>query len=408
MIIRLAWRSLWRNKRRTVITVCSIALGLTFAIFFIALAEGAYEQMIEQMVRIQSGHITLEHPEYRQAPSVDLWITVPPQLRSEVEKWPDVEETKLVILGQGIVKSGAGNMAAAIMGVEPSVEKASSPVARNLITGKYLEASDKSQVVVGSEMAERLKLAVGKKLVIATNDVTGTLVEELCRVKGIFRTGSEEIDAYFIQMPIDFARRLFHLPREGATQMGVILKDPGAQKRIMKRIKDRLDDRPISVLSWQEVMPDVATYIKMDKGSNLIFQAILIFLILFTIFNTLSMSVLERQREFAMLLAVGTTARRLRLQVFAETVFLGVIGCVAGLFFGGLAVVYGHVYGINLSAIMGESVNISGFALSSRMYTKLSFGIFFGSAVTVLTATLLLGLIPVRRATRISIVDTLR
>ncbi len=408
MILRLAWRSLWRNKRRTVITVCSIALGLTFAIFFIALAEGAYEQMIEQMVRIQSGHITLEHPEYRQAPSVDLWITVPPQLRSEVEKWPDVEETKLVILGQGIVKSGAGNMAAAIMGVEPSVEKASSPVARNLITGKYLEASDKSQVVVGSEMAERLKLAVGKKLVIATNDVTGTLVEELCRVKGIFRTGSEEIDAYFIQMPIDFARRLFHLPREGATQMGVILKDPGAQKRIMKRIKDRLDDRPISVLSWQEVMPDVATYIKMDKGSNLIFQAILIFLILFTIFNTLSMSVLERQREFAMLLAVGTTARRLRLQVFAETVFLGVIGCVAGLFFGGLAVVYGHVYGINLSAIMGESVNISGFALSSRMYTKLSFGIFFGSAVTVLTATLLLGLIPVRRATRISIVDTLR
>jgi len=408
MILRLAWRSLWRNKRRTVITVCSIALGLTFAIFFIALAEGAYEQMIEQMVRIQSGHITLEHPEYRQAPSVDLWITVPPQLRSEVEKWPDVEETKLVILGQGIVKSGAGNMAAAIMGVEPSVEKASSPVARNLITGKYLEASDKSQVVVGSEMAERLKLAVGKKLVIATNDVTGTLVEELCRVKGIFRTGSEEIDAYFIQMPIDFARRLFHLPREGATQMGVILKDPGAQKRIMKRIKDRLDDRPISVLSWQEVMPDVATYIKMDKGSNLIFQAILIFLILFTIFNTLSMSVLERQREFAMLLAVGTTARRLRLQVFAETVFLGVIGCVAGLFFGGLAVVYGHVYGINLSAIMGESVNISGFALSSRMYTKLSFGIFFGSAVTVLAATLLLGLIPVRRATRISIVDTLR
>jgi ABC-type antimicrobial peptide transport system permease subunit len=120
------------------------------------------------------------------------------------------------------------------------------------------------------------------------------------------------------------------------------------------------------------------------------------------------MSVLERQREFAMLLALGTTARRLRLQVFAETVFLGVIGCVAGLFFGGLAVVYGHVYGINLSAIMGESVNISGFALSSRMYTKLSFGIFFGSAVTVLTATLLLGLIPVRRATRISIVDTLR
>jgi putative ABC transport system permease protein len=408
MIIRLAWRSLWRNKRRTLITICSIAFGLTFAIFFIALAEGGYEQMIDQMVRIRSGHITLEHPEYRQAPSVDLWITVPPALRSEVAGWPAVEETKLVILGQGIVKSGAGNMAAAIMGVEPSVERAASPVARNLIQGEYLSPQDNSQVVVGSEMAERLRLAVGKKLVISTNDVSGTLVEELCRVKGIFHTGSEEMDAYFVQMPIAFARRLFHLPQEGATRMGVILKDASAQKRVMERIRARLDDRPVSVLSWQEVMPDVAAYIKMDKGSNLIFQGILIFLILFTIFNTLSMSVLERQREFAMLMAVGTTPGRLRLQVFTETVFLGMIGCGVGLLLGGLAVIYGHFHGIDLSAIMGESVNISGFSLSSKMHTKLSFGIFFGSAVTVLAATLLLGLIPVRRATRISIVDMLR
>ncbi len=409
MIIRLAWRSLWRNKRRTLITVCSIGMGLTFAIFFIALAEGGYEQMIDQMVRIQSGYITLEHPDYREAPSVDLWITVPPVLRSEVEGWPGVEKTKLVILGQGIAKSGAGNMAAAIMGVEPSVEAAGSPVARNLIQGEYLSPQDNSQVVVGSEMAQRLRLAVGKKLVISTNDVNGTLVEELCRVKGVFRTGSEEIDAYFIQMPIDFARRLFHIPEKGATQMGVILKNAGAQERIMARLKDRVgDDRTMSVLSWQEVMPDVATYIKMDKGSNLIFQGILIFLILFTIFNTLSMSVMERQREFAMLMAVGTTPRRLELQIFAETVFLGMIGCGLGLFLGGLAVIYGHFHGIDLSSIMGESVNISGFALSSKMHTKLSLGIFFGSAVTVLGATLLLGLITVRRATKINIVNTLR
>jgi putative ABC transport system ATP-binding protein len=156
------------------------------------------------------------------------------------------------------------------------------------------------------------------------------------------------------------------------------------------------------------VMPDVATYIKMDKGSNLIFQGILIFLILFTIFNTLSMSVLERQREFAMLMAVGTTPGRLRLQVLVETIFLGLIGCFFGLLLGGITVLYGHLYGINLSGIMGESVNISGFALSSRMYTKVSLDIFLGSTITVFAATLLLGLIPVRRATRISIVDTLR
>ncbi len=409
MIIRLAWRSLWRNRRRTLISICSIALGLAFASFFIALAEGGYEQIVEQMVRIQYGHITLEHPKYHISSSVDLWITIPRQLRADVEGWSEVEKTKLVVMGQGIVKSGDGNMPAAVMGVEPTVEKqAGSPVARNIIRGRYIEAQDDAGVVIGSEMAKRLNVTVGKKLVITTNDVTGALVEELCRVKGIFRTGSVEVDSYFIQVPITFARQIFHIPQNGATLMGVILKHPGAQNRVIKRLKKRLRHQSISPLSWQEVMPDVATYIKMDRGANLIFQGILIILVLFTIFNTLLMSVLERQREFAILMAVGTTSGRLQLQVLAETVFLALLGCLTGLLLGGLAVVYGQVYGINLGLIMGESVNISGFALSSNMHTKLSTGILFGSTVIVLGATLIIGLIPVRRSARINIVDTLR
>ncbi len=408
MIIRLAWRNLWRNKRRTLITVCSISMGLAFAIFFIALAEGAYEQMIGQMVRIQSGHITLEHPDYREAPSVDLWIRVPPGLRSDLEDSPRIEKTKLVILGQGIAKSGAGNAATTIMGVEPAVEALSSPVARNLIKGEYIESRGNPEVVVGSEIAKRLNLGIGKKLVISTNDVNGALVEELCRVKGIFRTGSEEIDANVIQMPIEFARQVFRIPGKGATQMGVILKNAGARKRVMDQIKKRVSGRSISVLSWQEVMPDVAAYIKMDRGSNLVFQGILIFLILFTIFNTLSMAVLEREREFAVLLAVGTTSGRLRLQIFAETLFLGISGCGVGICLGGFAAVCGHIWGIDMSAILGENLNISGFALSSKMYPKLSPGILLGPAVVVLTATLLLGLIPMRRAAGVKIVDTLK
>jgi len=408
VIIRLAWRSIWRSRRRTAITVCSIGMGLTFAIFFISLGEGMYAQMVDQVVRMQAGYITLQHPEYREAPAVDLWIQVPEGLRRKVERWPQVEKTKMLILGQGIAKSGAGSLAAAIMGVEPSVEFESSPLARNIVEGKYIDEQDNPLVVVGFEMAERLNLKVGKKMVIATNDVHGDLVEQLCRVKGIFRTGSEEMDAYVIQMPIKFSRRLFGMPERSATQMGVVLRDPDNQKRVLQKVREEAGNIHAEILPWQEVLPDVASYIKMDKGSNFVFQGILIFLILFTIFNTILMSVLERKREFAMLLALGTQPGKLRLQILIESAFLGLIGCCLGVFLGGLAAYLVNRYGIDMSSFMSESFSISGFAMTTKLHTKMSAGIILTTAGIVFLATVFLSLIPMRHTTKFSIVDTLR
>lgn len=408
MIIRLAWRSIWRSRRRTAITVCSIGMGLTFAIFFISLGEGMYAQMVDQVVRMQAGYITLQNPEYRDAPAVDLWIQVPEGFRRTIEQWPQVENTKMLILGQGIAKSGAGSLATAIMGVEPNVELDSSPLARNIVEGKYIDEQDNPLVVVGIEMAERLNLKVGKKMVIATNDVHGDLVEQLCRVKGIFKTGSEEMDAYVIQMPIEFARRLFNMPKRSATQMGVILRNPDNQKKVLKKVREEAGDIRADILPWQEVLPDVASYIKMDKGSNFVFQGILIFLILFTIFNTILMSVLERKREFAMLLALGTQPGKLRLQVLFESVFLGLIGCCLGMLLGGLSAYLINRYGIDMSSFMGESFNISGFAMTTKLHTKISAGIILTTAAIVFFATVFLSLIPMRHTTKFSIVETLR
>jgi ABC-type lipoprotein release transport system permease subunit len=408
MIPRLAWRSIWRNRRRTLITVLSIAFGLTCAIFFIAIGEGVYAQLIDQVVRMQAGHITLENVNYRDAPAVDLWIKAPELLRSRIESLPQVERTKMIILGQGIARSGSGNVSATLMGIEPSVELETSPLARHMVDGRYLNDDDGPWVVIGSELAQRLKLKVGKKMVITTNDAAGNLVDELCRVRGIFETGSVEIDGYFIQAPIDFARRLFGLPEQGVSQLGVILRVPEAQEHVLHEVQLLAAQEDIAVLPWQKVVPEIASYIKLDKGSNLIFQAILIFLILFTIFNTILMSVLEREREFAVLLALGTKPDQLRLQILMESFYLGLIGCALGLLFGGLAAWIVQVWGIDLKSFLEEGFTISGFAVSTKMHARVTPGLLFGTTGLVLVATLILSLIPMRRATRLSIVEQLR
>ncbi|MES0396167.1 MAG: FtsX-like permease family protein [Syntrophobacteria bacterium] len=408
MIARLAWRSIWRNRRRTLITVLSIGFGLACTVFFIAIGEGVYAQLIDQVVRMQAGHITMENPGYRDAPAVDLWVKAPESLRSQIERLPQVERTKLIIMGQGIARSASGDISATLMGIEPSVELDTSPLVRHIVAGRYLNDDDGPWVVIGSELAKRLKLAVGKKMVLTTNDAAGNLVDELCRVRGIFETGSVEIDGYFIQAPIDFARRLFGLPEESATQLGVVLRIPEAQEFILREARLMVAEQDIAVLPWQEVIPEIASYIKLDKGSNLIFQAILIFLILFTIFNTILMSVLEREREFAVLLALGTKPVQLRLQILMESAYLGLIGCALGLLVGGLAAWAAQVWGIDLRSLLEEGFTISGFAVSAKMHARVTTGLLLGTAGLVFGATLILSLIPMRRATRLSIVDQLR
>ncbi len=408
MVARLAWRSIWRNRRRTLITVISIGFGLACAIFFIAIAEGVYAELIDQVVRMQAGHITLENRDYREAPAVDLYLSVSAPLRSQIERLDQVERIKLIILGQGIARSGSGNVSATLMGVEPSVELETSPLARHIVAGRYLNDDDGSWVVIGSELAQRLKLDVGKKMVLTTNDAAGNLVDELCRVRGIFETGSVEIDGYFIQAPIGFARRVFGLPEEGVTQMGVVLRVPEAQELVLQKARLLVPEEEYAVLPWQEVIPEIASYIRLDRGSNLVFQAILVFLILFTIFNTILMSVLERQREFAVLLALGTKPGQLRLQVLMESVYLGLIGCLIGLTVGGAAAWIVEVWGIDLRSLLEEGITISGFAVSTKMHARVTSGLLFGTAGLVFGATMVLSLIPMRRATRLSIVDQLR
>jgi len=390
------------------ITVLSIGFGLACTVFFIAIGEGVYAQLIDQVVRMQAGHITMENPGYRDAPAVDLWVKAPESLRSQIERLPQVERTKLIIMGQGIARSASGDISATLMGIEPSVELDTSPLVRHIVAGRYLNDDDGPWVVIGSELAKRLKLAVGKKMVLTTNDAAGNLVDELCRVRGIFETGSVEIDGYFIQAPIDFARRLFGLPEESATQLGVVLRIPEAQEFILREARLMVAEQDIAVLPWQEVLPEIASYIKLDKGSNLIFQAILVFLILFTIFNTILMSVLEREREFAVLLALGTKPVQLRLQILMESAYLGLIGCALGLLVGGLAAWAAQVWGIDLRSLLEEGFTISGFAVSAKMHARVTTGLLLGTAGLVFGATLILSLIPMRRATRLSIVDQLR
>jgi len=357
---------------------------------------------------MQAGHLTLEHPGYRRAPAVDLFLRDVSGLRSRIKALPQVGRTKLIVLGQGVARSARAAAGVSIMGVEPAVERKTSLLARRIVAGRYLRAGDRAGVVIGRELAQRLGLRLGRKLVLMTNDASGNLVQRLARVVGLFRTGSVEMDAYVIQMPLNDARRLFGLPAGAATQLGVILRRAEDLDRVRAAIDRLVRGRPIKVYSWDELSSQLAGYMRMKRGSNLVIQGLLLLLILFTIFNTILMSVLDRRREFAMLLALGTPAPNLQGQVFFETALIGLLGCAVGVLIGGAGALALQVWGLDLSSLVREGVDISGFGFNFVIRAKLTPGLVLVTTGVVFGATLILSLIPMRRVGRLAVVDELR
>jgi len=404
----LAWRSLWRNRRRTLITLSSIILGLTLVMILVCIGEGVYARLVDDAVRLQGGHVTLMHRGYMDAPSADLYIGRTNVLRNRIEKLSGVERTKGLVLGQALVKTATGAVGAMVMGVEPLVETGTSPLPGRIKEGRYLSGDGGAQAVIGAAMAERLNLRVGSKFVLAANDTRGGMVEELCRVRGIFRMGSDEMDGYLIQVPVGFARRLYGLPKDALTYLGVVLDDSDTRHAVAKLISNMPESSGYSALPWEKVLPEVASYIRLDRTQNYIFQAILMFLVLFTIFNTILMSVLEREREFGVLLALGTAPMRLRVQVFLESVYLNLAGVGGGLLLGGLLVWYYQVHGIDFSRFTRAEMSISGFSMQMMLHPRLTAGILGWIGGLVYAATLLLSLYPVWRSTRMDLAGVLR
>ena len=184
--IRLAWRNLWRNKRRTLITISSICFGLVLALVFIGLGDGTYGTMIESAARLGSGHITLENPGYRMSLSTRLTLHSINEVVKRFKGLREIEGWAPRILGQAMLSTSYGSVGAAFIGIDPEREKGTTLFIEKIIEGTYLEDSEGRGALIGSKMAERLKVSIGSKMVITANNLQGEIAGEILKVVGIF------------------------------------------------------------------------------------------------------------------------------------------------------------------------------------------------------------------------------
>jgi putative ABC transport system permease protein len=408
LLVKLSWRSLWRNRRRTQITLSSIGLGLSLAIFLGSLSEGLYEKAVRDATQLLSGQLTVEMQRYNDNPGPALALSGAPALRERLASIPGVLRVRPVVSAQAVASSGAGSVGVGIIGVDPQVERGSSPLESKLVAGKLLDPSEPRGLLIGVGLAKRLRLEPGKKLVLTATDVQGNVSSELFRVSGIFRLGSAELDTYAAQGQLPLVRKLLGLREDQVGQLGLFVRaDEGVQASVQRAARE-LAGPLLAVRTWEETMPALAAWIALDRKSGEVMRGLIVFLVMFTILNTLLMSVLERGHEFAVLLALGTPRFHLEGQVLLEVAMLAVLGCTLGSLLGSLAALFGQVHGIDLSTLAPIGMTAGGMALDPIIHCKLTALSLAKQTGLVFGATILLGLGPMRRARNVELAGSLR
>ena len=405
----MAWRNLWRRKRRTLITAISIGFGVMLAVTFTGSGDYWYTNMINAGATMGLGHITVEPHGYNQTPSLDKRLLNAGEVRKHVLTMRGVSNAIVRIMGQAMFASASKTIGGMFLAVDPSQESPDQNLLlRSLIQGQLFPGADGRGIVVGSKMAKKLNLRIGKKLVYTTTDVSGEIVSEIARVTGIFETGVSEVDGALVLLPINSVRAILHYDDEDATLVAVSVNDQRYAERIRDKIAAEVGNPLREVLTWKQTQTELASIITMDKSGNYITQVLIGLLIAAGILNTLLMSVLERTREFGVMMAVGMSPATLFKLVLVESFWLALIGLAVGIIITAPWYAYLHYVGLDFSGAIGKDYSAGGVLVDPifriRLYKESIIAILAG----VFSLTLLSGIYPAWRAGRTPPVESLK
>lgn len=396
--IKIAWRNIWRNIRRTLITLGAISVGLAALIFFKGMMDGFHQQMIENSIKLHTGHIQIHRLGYQDEQLVELAMNEPEEALAVVQAQPGIKKYTKRVNAQGLIASSDTSRGILIIGVDPEVEPEFTTLKDKIVAGKYLSAAGGRQILIGEKLAQILKVGLGEKIVLMTQAADGSMGADAYRVSGLFATGSQDSDKGMCFIPLAAAQELVALG-DRLSEITMIVDNADDVDRITAELAGKLDPKRYEVLSWKEISPWLLQFIELDDVSFYIIGLVVFAIVALGILNTMLMSILERIREFGLMMAMGTKPRQIVGLVMLEALLLGLVSIIIGNILGCGITQYYAVYGIDYSR-WAEGLSIIPY-IDPVMYTRLETNNILLSSVTVLLITLIAAVYPAIKAARL-------
>ncbi|MGC1242636.1 MAG: ABC transporter permease [Chryseosolibacter sp.] len=404
MWFTLAWKNLWRNRHRTVITISAIFFAVILSVTASSLQDGVFDHFIKNMVGYYTGYIQVHQKGYWDHPVLDNSLERDPSYESSLKKQNNITAVAPRIESYALASYEDLTKGCMVVGVSPEEEHKITSLKNKLITGQYFSRDDEVSVLLSEGLSQRLKLGVGDTLYLIGQGYHGALAAGKYAIRGLVTFGSPDLNDQLLFMPLHTAQEFFSAPNQ-VTSYVIALNSDGYLEETLQSLKEMSSDE-YEVMSWMELMPEVDQHIQMDKGSMYIILAILYLLICFGIFGTLMMMMVERRYEMGMLVAIGMKKKLLAGLFLTESILTVVIGSVLGLLCSIPLVMYLKKYPIRLGGEMAEAYREFNFEPIFPASTDPS--IFITQGLIVLAIGLALSMYPVMTAFRLDPVKAMR
>jgi ABC-type lipoprotein release transport system permease subunit len=405
--VKMAWRNIWRHPRRTILTISAVAFATAILVFMLSFQFGSYETMINSSVKIFAGHLQVQAKNYNDKRDIRLVVPDPAAIGRILDEIPNVEAYTYRASAFSMVSSRDRTYGILVVGIDPEKEASVSTLKRVIRQGAYLEENDYEGALVGESLAKNLQVDVGDELTMLGQGRDGSVAATLLTVRGIYKSGLGDFDRSAVQITLKSFQDMFSM-RGAAHEVVAIaksLRDVAAIKQSVEAgIADLPADQELVALDWMELMPGLLEGIQLDMASAMIFYLILVMVVAFSIMNTFLMAIFERTKEFGVLMAVGTTPRRLTKILLTESLSMTMVGIWAGVLLGIILTLYFQAHGIEFE---GSSEVMSQFGISGRLYPRLSLISATIGPVLVLAITFLAALYPALKIRRLRPIEAL-
>ncbi|MDM8515030.1 ABC transporter permease [Desulfobacterales bacterium HSG16] len=405
---RLAWRNIWRNKRRTILTLLTIIAGCSMIVLLNSLGKGGHDQMIEDAVALNTGHIQVHEQGYWDNMTIDYAFEPSDKLVNYLDSGPDVQAFSERVVAGGLLSFKDTTRGVIIQGIDPLKEKTVTNLAdKTRPEGRFLKPGDTTSVVVGKILAKNTGLIIGDKLAIISQGFDGSIAAERFTVVGILESGIPEFDRELMLIPISQAKETFSMM--GFVHTIIIrLKDVSSVNKVKSGIIDIIsgEETRLEVMGWEDLMPELVQYIVMDDVGAYIFDFILFMVVAFGILNTIQMSVFERTREFGVMLSIGTPPGQIVSIVLIESAIITFFGIIIGIAVGWAGGYYLQVNPIDYSSYT-EELAVWGVSTTLFPAKVTTVNIFTTSALTFVLG-LCFSIFPAYRASKLNPIEALR
>jgi len=402
MLIALAWRNIIRNFRRSLITIVAIAIGLAALLFLWGFNDGVHNNMMRNLQQVIIGSVQIHQDGFFKRPKLTRDMADLTEINRILDEL-GVERRALRLRSFALAAGEETSRGLMMLGVDADQEARTTRIASKVSRGRFVRNSDTSACVIGATTARNLKVRLGDDVILLSEDRFGSLAAEKFELIGIIESGEMGIDRGLVIVPLKFMQEM--LGMEGRHSEVVLQLDSDQLEPVTAILRQQLEPSGFEVLRWYDMYPVMKEWVDLENGFYYVFLSIVLLIVAAGVMNTVLMSMLDRVREFGIMMALGCSRVHIALLVMVESLMLGVGGIITGTGLGMGLIFYYQRVGIDLSEMMDS---VERFYVDTVIYTEIDADHLLITILSVLASAAIASLVPAWRASRLEPVEAIQ